>query len=583
MVAGAKWRSMLRRFVGWPLLTLLAITAFMLGYAGFAARFGGELSIADLTYLSLQLFTLESGHLAGPALPVTLEIARFLAPAVAAYALGRALVRVFRHEIEHWRLRRRKGHIVVVGLGWLGLALVERLLQQNRPVVAVTLALDDEAIASVRRSRVPVVVGDARDPDVLRDARVGRADHIVVLAGADETNAEVALNVSAIFREHGDGSLRCLAHIRDPHLCQMLRTETLAGEKSDGFRLEFFNVAEEAAGIMLDEHAAFLEVDLPARIGVIGDSDMAAAVISEAIRTRRLYASTPLDVVLAGPEEMLRRLDARYPHLRHNAEIEVVSGLSGSLESEAIEKLSTCDAVFVCLDEDVVAIAVTLDVAERIGSVPVVVALGEWSGLAHMLSTYPGTAGTVHPFLVFERVLEADMLLAGIGERLARAVHATYLEQRKQGPTDQDDPALADWRDLHEEYRVSSRAQAAHLGVKLQAIGCGLAPLAQWDAPQASLTDAEVELLAILEHERWVVERTAAGWRPGPRDPEAKTSPYLVPWDELTGEDGERVRDLDRAGALAIPALVVRAGCRLVRTPDAASPQHTPRDGGQDR
>jgi len=564
----------MRRLAGWPLLVLLAITAFSLGYAGFAIHFGGERSAADMAYLSLQLFTVESGNSAGPSPPVVLEIARFLAPAATAYALGRALVRVFHDEIEHWRLRRRTGHTVVIGLGWLGLALVERLLQQNRPVVAVAIGLDEEAIASVRRSRVPVVVGDARDPEVLRDARVGRADHVVVFAGTDESNAEVALTVSTVFSEDGEGSLVCSTHIRDPHLCQMLRTEALARQESDGFRLEFFNVAEEAAGIMLDEHAGFLEEDRPARIGVIGDNDVAAAAISEAARTRRLHSSSPLDVVVAGPAEMVRRLEARYPHLRDSAEIEVVPGPPGVLERVSVEKLSECGVVLVCLDEDTVAIAVTLGIAERIEPVPVVVALGQWSGVAGMLSAESGVARVIHPFLMFERVLAADLLLAGAGEGLARAVHAAYVEKRKEGATDPDDPALFNWRDLHEKYRASNRAQAADLGEKLRVIGCGLAPLAEWDSPEASLTDAEIEILAILEHERFVEERLAAGWRPGPRpdpgDSEAKTSPYLVPWEELVGEEGERVRDLDRSAVSNIPGLLARAGYRLVRLGDTA-------------
>ncbi len=569
MAAAAKRRLTLRRVIGWPLVTLLAITAFALGYAGFATRLGNERSIADIAYLSLQLFALESGNAAGPAPPLTLQVARFLAPAMTAYALGRALVRVFRDEIENWRLRMRSGHVVVIGVGWLGLALVERLLDADQSVVVVSLGLDDEAVASVRRSRVPVVIGDARDPDVLRDARVGRASQIVVLAGADEMNAEVALAVSALARESSGDSMVCLTHIRDPHLCQMLRTETLAGQMSDRFRLEFFNVAEEAAAIMLDEHAGFLETGSSARIGVIGGNDVAAAVISEAARTHRMHVSTPLDVVLAGPEETLRLLEARYPHLRHSAEIEIVPEPSGSLESMSIERLSDCSAVFVCLDEDALAIAVTLDVAERIGSVPIVVALGEWSGLAGMLSAGRDASRNIHPFLVFERVLEADLLLAGSGERLARAIHTAYVEERRRGPTEPDDPALADWRDLRDEYRASSRAQAAHLGVKLQTIDCGLAPLAEWDAPQALLTEAELEALAILEHQRFVTERLAAGWQPGPRDIKANTSPYLVPWAELVGEEGERVRDLDRAAVAAIPSLLARAGYRLVRRPDS--------------
>ncbi len=580
MTTPQNWRRILVRLSGWPLMALLAITAFVLGYIGFSSHLGDERPVMDLVYLTLQLFTVESGNSAGAAPPMSLEIARFLAPATTAYALGRALLRVFRDEIERWRLRRQQGHVVVVGLGWLGLAAAEKLMQQERSVVAVSLDLGEEAAAFVRRSRVPVVIGDARNPEVLRDAGVDRANHVVILAGADETSAEIALTVKAVVHEQDESSLICLAHIGDPHLCQMLRSETLADHRMNGFRLEFFNIAEEAAGIMLDEHAAFLEDERPACIGVVGNGDIAKAIVVEATRTSVSASSEPLGIVLAGSQQMSRRLATRYPQVTHRANIDLMPVPDGPLEKDLIEKLSGCDVVFVCLDDETAAISMSLDLVERIAAVPVVVALGPWSGLAEMVATGPSTTRAIHPFLVFERVLGTGLLLAGVGEKLARAVHAAYLERRYQGSVDEDDPALADWRDLREEYRASSRAQAAHLGVKLRAIGCGLAPLSDWEAPEATLTDEEIEVLGTLEHARWVDERIEAGWRPGPRDPEAKTSPYLVPWEELVGEDSERVKDLDRLAASAIPSLLARAGYRLVR-PQGAGERHIQRGGDE--
>ena len=55
----------------------------------------------------------------------------------------------------------------------------------------------------------------------------------------------------------------------------------------------------------------------------------------------------------------------------------------------------------------------------------------------------------------------------------------------------------------------------------------------------------QVEHLAEREHERWVEERTRAGWTyaPGDKDVDAKTSPYLVPWDELDEDIKEYDRD----------------------------------------
>ncbi len=559
----------LRRFLGWPLLTLMAVTAFILGYAGFASALGDSQSVLDYAYLSLQLFTVNSGGAAGPSPPLALEVARFMAPVATAYALGRTLLGVFREQIDQWRLRRSHGHVVVIGLGWLGMALVERLVDQGHSVVALSDAADDETAAAMRRLRVPLVFGDAGQPSVLAEAQVAQASHVVVLAGGDETNAEVAMTVSRIVGYQSDGSLVCLAHVRDPRLCLMLRGKALAATGGDGLRLEFFNVAEEAAAIILDEHAAFLVEDRPARIGVIGDNDVAAAVISEASRLRRFRSEDPIGIVLAGPAELPRTIGRRYPHLERSAAIEVVPGPPEPLEPESIEKLAQCGVVVVGMDDDSTAIAVTLDVADRIKPVPVVVSLGAWSGLAGMLADGPDGKSNIEPFLVFDRLLGTDLLQAGIVEKLARLVHTTFLEERRQQPVDPAHASLVEWRDLSEAYRESSRAQAASLGDKLRSIGCGLVPLADWEAPEAQLADAEIDTLAVLEHNRFVAERKAAGWRLGPPDRDAHTDPYLVPWDQLEGlEGGEDVRKVNRAAARAIPALLARAGYRMVRVGD---------------
>ena len=56
-------------------------------------------------------------------------------------------------------------------------------------------------------------------------------------------------------------------------------------------------------------------------------------------------------------------------------------------------------------------------------------------------------------------------------------------------------------------------------------------------------------MLAIAEHKRWVTERLASGWRQGPKDAGQKTTPYLVPFDELPDD----VADLDRDAVRQIP------------------------------
>lgn len=555
-----RWKGLTERWVGWWPAAILAGVAFVLGFIGFEMALGSERSYFDVAYLSLQLFTIESGNAAGPSPPVALEIARFMAPFATIYALGRAAAQLLVRQRERRRLQRSKNHVVVVGLGWLGLELVERLVDQGRDVAVVSLEMDDEAIASVKRSGVPVIVGDARDGDILKEAKAEAASHVVVLAGDDEINAEVALSMRAIHEEEGARNTVCLAHIRDPQLCQMLRIDALTRDSTQKFRLEFFNVAEEAAAIMLEENAVFLGDARPAHIGTVGDNDVAAAIVTEAVRTRHRAGIGELRIDMAAAGDLPDLLSLRFPQLTASATIEPIPG---PVSPGMVDRLASCETIFVCLDQDTRAIAITLEIAEQLPNVPVVVALGQWAGMASMLSA--DSRRLITPFLIPERLLDGDLLLAGLGERLARVVHGQYLEE--VGGADFSTPSRVPWSVLPEEYRQSNRDQVAHMGEKLRMIDCGLVPQVDWDEAPLELTEAEIEFLAREEHKRFVEERTGAGWELDESllqsEAEQKKSPFLKPWEELP----DLIQALDRTAVELVPILAARAGFRVVRKP----------------
>ena len=114
----ATWRS-----GRWFILAFLALVTFGLGYVGFLDYFndvGVPKSTSDLAYLSLQLFTLESGSVPETGAPWQLEVARLAAPVASATAFVAALAAAFQQQIEDWRLRRERDHVVVCGLGTRG-------------------------------------------------------------------------------------------------------------------------------------------------------------------------------------------------------------------------------------------------------------------------------------------------------------------------------------------------------------------------------------------------------------------------------------------------------------------------------
>lgn len=553
----------------WPLFGLVIVVAFVLGYIGFRLYFDGHLAqqgATDLVYLSLQLFVLQSGSVPGP-LPWQLDVARFLAPATTGTAIAVALAGVFREELEEVRLRFRKRHVVVCGLGERGTRLVRSLLDAGYRVVAVELDPGNPGVPEVRRRGALVVVGDARTSEVLRRARVQRAEYVVALAGADDVNAEVAIRAGELASDRGP-ALTCLAHVQDPGLCALLRSEELAAGHTTNYRLDFFNIYEQGARALLHDHPAALVTTDEPHLAVIGLTPLGQAVIVEAARQWRdnphaRVHRIRLTVIDPDAERLADLLEARYPQLDQVADVQRVETGFGHLDCSTIRRGGPWQAAYVCIDDDSSALDVALQARQCLGdrSTPVVVDLSTSAGLAGLLQRPAGYEG-LHAFDLFERTLRPELLLGGTYEILARAIHAEYVdEQRRQGATATTNPSVVPWDQLPDSLKESNRDQAAHIGVKLAVIGCGVAPLRDWDADRLTFTEAEIERLAELEHRRWVEQRLGDGWALGPKDIDARLSPYLIPWGQLSDE----VKEWDRRAIRGIPGFLARAGYQVVR------------------
>lgn len=112
-------------------------------------------------------------------------------------------------------------------------------------------------------------------------------------------------------------------------------------------------------------------------------------------------------------------------------------------------------------------------------------------------------------------------------------------------------PAEADeaFSDLRPDFRYSNEQAAAHVDIKLDAVGYRRVASGPGDHSPVGLNEREQELLARMEHNRWMAERLVAGWRHGPRDDRRKFRPAFRPWDRLT-DAAERAKDLQQIRTL---------------------------------
>ncbi|GAA3895119.1 NAD-binding protein [Streptomyces lacrimifluminis] len=89
--------------------------------------------------------------------------------------------------------RGLSGHVVLLGLGKIGTRVLTRLRELNIPVVCVEADPEARGLATARRLRVPVVLGDVTQEGVLEAAKINRAEALLALTSADTTNLEAVL------------------------------------------------------------------------------------------------------------------------------------------------------------------------------------------------------------------------------------------------------------------------------------------------------------------------------------------------------------------------------------------------------
>ena len=568
----------------WTALAGLTVAALVLGYLGFERLPEGDgWSFGDSLHRSIQLFVLESGGVAPP-VPWELEVARLLAPALTVAAAVLAAATLFRDQLRQLAVRMRaRDHVVVAGVGSKGFQLARRLREQGEAVVVIERDPVAPGSEGCRVRGIPVIAGDATDPRILERAALSRARQLFVLCGDDGTNSEVAFAA----REAASGADRGLAafvHLDDLDLWRHLQGHELSAAPGS-LRIEFFNLADAAARLLLERHPPFEPGAADPHVIVCGTEGIGESVALHAARASLAEhraagraangGARRLRLTVCGPDAAAdrTRLLARHPALNGLCDVHALELHAGE-PSRPPADLPPPTAAYVCVPSEArgVALALALRASGTVGSLPVVVAVrDEDEGMATALR--PG-AGVV-PFGVLTRVMTSDLVTLGTTEVLARAKHAQYVrDERDRGGTPESNPSMVPWHELSESLRQSNRRFAEGVGRKLTAAGIAVvpAPLADPGAAAGILPEEQVEELAVAEHDRWCEDLVADGWRhgPGPKDPERKLHPSLVPWSELSEEE----RDKDREPVRALPEMLAHVGFEL-------RPASGPRQGAE--
>ncbi len=85
-------------------------------------------------------------------------------------------------------------HIVVCGLGKVGYRVVKELLRLGEDIIGIECNAERPFLEEIRQANVPVLLGDARQREMLEKACVREASAIVVCTQDELTNLDIALD-----------------------------------------------------------------------------------------------------------------------------------------------------------------------------------------------------------------------------------------------------------------------------------------------------------------------------------------------------------------------------------------------------
>ncbi len=179
--------------------TLMLFGVVLVVGAGYEYQHGHP-DVTSALYNTLQLLIFQSsepfpGNVVGQLLFFLLPLLGLLVIVQSTLNFGRRVLdKGSRQEAWQVSLATTFGnHVIVCGLGRIGLRVVTRLIEAGYEVVVIEQSFQSRFVARALGMHVPVIVGDASEALALRQAGLTRARAVIADINNDQLNIEIAL------------------------------------------------------------------------------------------------------------------------------------------------------------------------------------------------------------------------------------------------------------------------------------------------------------------------------------------------------------------------------------------------------
>jgi hypothetical protein len=429
---------------------------------------------------------------------------------------------------------------------------------------------------------------------VLLAAGLRQARTAVLTTGSDSENLDIAMQIKAIQSGRDGPSLRVLAQVRNDwmHKRLMASGKNSLGTSAVDFRL--FNPFTDAARMLIKrlqlppapEFGA--ETFVIVGFGAYGREIGLQLILSHPVEAGRTLKLVVFDSEAEATGEKFRLTNPQAMELASfqflTATVAPGSADIGRVVQPALAAAGPLLGMALALGDDEMSLCAALEMRsllDRLGQLhtPVYVRLEHYRQLGELVREIESVAAFRDRLQIFgtlEETLGLDVLIGSRLDAFAQALHDDYRLRNAKGdappaseaPTSSaaarkqlpSSPAKINpqadhpWHELPEFLKMSNRWRADHTPVLMQLAGIRV----QDDVATAAvmeLSREEIEVLAQLEHRRYVFERFLTGVR------QIAQRSHLEEWDEL----GEDQRAWNRREVAHVPAIMARLGMQLSR------------------
>lgn len=570
----------------WIVIAVAIAMTLVLGLIAFESGEGKKLPLTTRLYLALQLLTLESGSLTEVShVGWKLEVARWSGVVAAFGTIFNTLIAVFATRIHSLLLRRMSEHAVVIGAGQAGIQLVTDLIAEGYRVIVIESEAGNAAMPALIQRGANELYGDGRDVEILEAAAIHAAAVVIIVAGTDTRNLEVAAAVTGLAkrRNYNSPSQHCYVHIVDQRIAELYARQASvipkhkSGTNERRIEVRTFSRFVNSVRLLLsqsplDRQGISMKENRQVHLVIVDLAVRGEALLMHSLAIGHFANTIPLAVTVidesASQKEEL--LTERFPEIHKCGQLTFVDG---DLHDQAVrQRLNGLLAdstqivtLAVCCEDSQAALTQSMDLMPLLTQYnnTVYANLGEDENASvcieqsHLDTMRLVSFGNPNNDCSLRAVLRQDL------DHIARSLHAAYVSKRlTNGDSEQDYPAMRPWDELDVELQELNRQQADHLPVKLRALGYQMLPISSGSQnSRFDATDVQIEALAIAEHNRWCASRRLSGWQYGEsRNDRLKTHPDLVSWEELS----EETKEYDRQPIRLLPTLLSQIGYVIV-------------------